>query len=146
MYVLPALPPAEENDRSRSESSEEEEEEEEEKESEEMDSFSIYQLSGDFSQYQLAGLLQRNKLNQRLESVEKEMSQRSAGSAPQLYQQEGDEQDHSVESRRLVSEDNSHYILIKALQRVNLSLKTSLQLLPGLGSPVRLQKTGSGQA
>ncbi|KAG7222361.1 hypothetical protein INR49_016316 [Caranx melampygus] len=119
MYVLPALPPAEENDRSRSESSEEEEEEEEEKESEEMDSFSIYQdelydnpnsvdinseefaclppemkheilkdmkefskrrrtmyqkppeLSGDFSQYQLAGLLQRNNLNQRLESSAK---------------------------------------------------------------------------
>jgi len=40
------------------------------------------------------------------------MSQRSAGSALQLCQQDGDEQSHSVESRRLVSEDYSHYILI----------------------------------
>lgn len=69
--------------------------------------------SGDFSQYQLAGLLQRNRLNQRLEGVEKEMSQRSAGSAPQLGQHHDDLQNHSVESNRLVSEDHSHYILIK---------------------------------
>ncbi|MEQ2188298.1 hypothetical protein GOODEAATRI_013558, partial [Goodea atripinnis] len=72
--------------------------------------------SGDFSQYQLAGLLQRNRLNQRLEGVEKEMSQRSAGSAPHLGQQDGDQQYRSVESNRLVSEDHSHYILIKESQ------------------------------
>lgn len=41
------------------------------------------------------------------------MSQQSAGAAPQLYQQDGDQQSHSVESQRLVSEDHSHYILIK---------------------------------
>ncbi len=41
------------------------------------------------------------------------MSQRSAGSAPELYQQDGDEQSRNVESHRLVSEDHSHYILIK---------------------------------
>ncbi|KAK2853897.1 hypothetical protein Q5P01_006558 [Channa striata] len=69
--------------------------------------------SGDFSQYQLAGLLQRNHLNQRLEGVEKEMSEQSAGSAPQIFQQDGDQQSHSVESRRLLSEDHSHYILVK---------------------------------
>lgn len=71
-----------------------------------------FQGSGDFSQYQLAGLLQRNHLNQRLEGVEKEMSQRSAGSASQLYNEDG-EKSHNVESQRLVSEDHSHYILIK---------------------------------
>ncbi|KAI4830820.1 hypothetical protein KUCAC02_002427 [Chaenocephalus aceratus] len=43
----------------------------------------------DFSQYQLAGLLQRNHLNQRLRGVESEMCQLSAGSAPQLFQQDG---------------------------------------------------------
>uniref|UniRef100_A0A665TMM5 Excision repair cross-complementation group 5 n=1 Tax=Echeneis naucrates TaxID=173247 RepID=A0A665TMM5_ECHNA len=75
------------------------------------------QLSGDFSQYQLAGLLQRNQLNQRLEKVEKEMSQQSAGSAPQLYQKDGDQENHSVESHRLVSEDHSHYILIKGFTK-----------------------------
>lgn len=66
------------------------------------------QRSGDFSQYQLAGLLQRNNLNQRLEGVEKEMSQRSCGAAEEEYGQE-----HNVESRRLISEDSSHYILVK---------------------------------
>ncbi|KAK2920070.1 DNA excision repair protein ERCC-5 homolog isoform X1 [Channa argus] len=69
--------------------------------------------SGDFSQYQLAGLLQRNQLNQRLEGVEKEMSEQRVGSAPQLFQQDGDQHSHSVESHRLLSEDHSHYILIK---------------------------------
>uniref|UniRef100_A0A1A7WVM1 Excision repair cross-complementing rodent repair deficiency, complementation group 5 (Xeroderma pigmentosum, complementation group G (Cockayne syndrome)) n=1 Tax=Iconisemion striatum TaxID=60296 RepID=A0A1A7WVM1_9TELE len=71
------------------------------------------ECSGEFSQYQLAGLLQRNRLNQRLEGVEKEMSQRSAGGAPQLCPDDGDEQSRSIEANRLVSEDNSHYILIK---------------------------------
>lgn len=52
-------------------------------------------------------------LNQRLGKVEKEMSERSAGSAPQVYEQDGEQKTHSVESNRLVSEDNSHYILIK---------------------------------
>ncbi|KAL6112926.1 ercc5 [Pungitius sinensis] len=73
--------------------------------------------SGEFSNYQLAGLLQRNHLNQRLRGVEKEMSQQSAGSAPQLGQRDGDEQGQSVESQRLVSEDCSHYILIKGSKK-----------------------------
>ncbi|XP_029953206.1 DNA repair protein complementing XP-G cells [Salarias fasciatus] len=159
MYVLPALPPAEEKDKY---SSEEEEEAEEPSQWEETgSSFHSYERelyenpnsvdinseefsslppemkheilkdmkefckrrrtmfqkppehSGDFSQYQLAGLLQRNRLNQRLEGVEKEMSQQSAGGAPQLCQDDGDQQSRSVESHRLVSEDHSHYILIK---------------------------------
>lgn len=41
------------------------------------------------------------------------MSQRIASSAPQLYGQDGEQQSHSMESNRLVSEDHSHYILIK---------------------------------
>ncbi|KAK7913279.1 hypothetical protein WMY93_013490 [Mugilogobius chulae] len=130
MYVLPALPVAEEKEKS---SSEEEADESSGDASpntsyqheilKEMKEFSkrrrtMYQKppeqSGDFSQYQLAGLLQRNKLNQRLEGVEKEMSERCAGSAPQIY---GDQQSHNVEAQRLVSEDNSHYILIKGASK-----------------------------
>ncbi|CAJ1049856.1 DNA repair protein complementing XP-G cells [Xyrichtys novacula] len=161
MYILPALPAAEEKVKSSSE-----EEEEDSKEWEESaDSFHMYQgelygdpnsvdinseefaclpsemkheilkemkefckrrrtmyqkppeSSGDFSQYQLAGLLQRNRLNQRLEVVEKEMSQQSAGGAPQLYNEDGDKQNHDVESQRLASEDHSHYILIKGSKK-----------------------------
>ncbi|XP_070820781.1 DNA excision repair protein ERCC-5 homolog [Chaetodon trifascialis] len=178
MYVLPALPAAEEKDKSSSE-----EEEEEEKESEEMfDSYHMYQgevyedpnsvdinseefaslppemkheilkdmkefskrrrtmyhkppeRSGDFSQYQLAGLLQRNHLNQRLEGVEKEMCQRSAGSAPQLYEQDGEQPSHSVESQRLVSEDHSHYILIKGSKKSEAAPESRPAAAPWSGS------------
>uniref|UniRef100_A0A674N2S5 Excision repair cross-complementation group 5 n=1 Tax=Takifugu rubripes TaxID=31033 RepID=A0A674N2S5_TAKRU len=157
MYVLPALPVAEEKNESSSG--------EEDKEWEEMvDNYSTYQgelydnpnsvdinseefaslppemkheilkdmkefskrrrtmyqkppqNSGDFSQYQLTGLLQRNLLNQRLGKVEKEMCERSAGSAPQVYEQDSEQKSHSIESNRLVSEDHSHYILIKGFQ------------------------------
>ncbi|XP_043095415.1 DNA excision repair protein ERCC-5 homolog [Puntigrus tetrazona] len=58
--------------------------------------------SGEFSRYQLAGLLQRNSLNQRLEGVEQEMNQ-SRG--------------QHTEIRRLASEDSSHYILIRGSQK-----------------------------
>ncbi|MCJ8747814.1 hypothetical protein PDJAM_G00157870 [Pangasius djambal] len=70
--------------------------------------------SGDFSQYQLAGLLQRNNLNQRLEGVEKEMSQHRCGPVQEEY---GQGEEHNVESRRLISEDSSHYILVKGSQK-----------------------------
>ncbi|KAG1939254.1 5'-3' exonuclease family protein [Pimephales promelas] len=65
--------------------------------------------SGEFSQYQLAGLLQRNKLNQRLEGVQKEMNPAPSSSGPEEREVRG----QHVETRRLVSEDSSHYILIK---------------------------------
>ncbi|XP_022623514.1 DNA repair protein complementing XP-G cells [Seriola dumerili] len=181
VYVLPALPPAEEKDESRSDAWESSEEEHDKK-SEEMDSYNIYQgelyedpnsvdinseefaslppemkheilkdmkefskrrrtmyqkppeLSGDFSQYQLAGLLHRNHLNQRLESVQKEMSQRSAGGAPQLCQQDGDQQERSVESHRLVSEDHSHYILIKSSTKTKTAPESEPAAAPWSGS------------
>ncbi|CAK6965899.1 DNA excision repair protein ERCC-5 [Scomber scombrus] len=171
MYVLPALPPAEEKDKSSSEESEEK-----------FDSYHMYQgemcedpnsmdinseefanlppemkheilkdmkefskrrrtmihkppeCSGDFSQYQLAGLLQRNQLNQRLVSVEKEMNQRSAGCAPQLYEQDGDQQSHNIESHRLVSEDNSHYILIKGSKKSEKAPESQPAAAPWSGS------------
>ncbi|XP_057187691.1 DNA excision repair protein ERCC-5 homolog isoform X1 [Triplophysa rosa] len=72
------------------------------------------ECSSEFSQYQLAGLLHRNNLNQRLEGVEQEMSHHSSGGVEQQYGK-GKQQD--VEVRRLVSEDSSHYILIKGSQK-----------------------------
>ncbi|XP_045072265.1 DNA excision repair protein ERCC-5-like, partial [Coregonus clupeaformis] len=94
--------------------------------------------SGDFSQYQLAGLLQRNELNARLVGVEREMSNRSAGNAPgvELYNQgEG----HSVETRRLLSEDSTHYILIKGPKKTDNSERVpDIQpaASPWLGGPL----------
>uniref|UniRef100_A0A8C7KI03 Excision repair cross-complementation group 5 n=1 Tax=Oncorhynchus kisutch TaxID=8019 RepID=A0A8C7KI03_ONCKI len=104
--------------------------------------------SGDFSQYQLAGLLQRNKLNVRLEGVEREMSNRSAGNAPgvELYNQgEG----HSVETRRLLSEDSTHYILIKGPKKTDNSERVpDIQpaASPWLGGPLSGRvRTGGGE-
>ncbi|KAJ8253234.1 hypothetical protein GJAV_G00210570 [Gymnothorax javanicus] len=74
------------------------------------------EMSKEFSQYQLAGLLRRNQLNHRIESVEKEMNQRSSAGVAEEYKEEVG-QEHSVETRRLVSEDSSHYILIKGSKK-----------------------------
>ncbi|XDV14406.1 hypothetical protein PO909_014667 [Leuciscus waleckii] len=69
--------------------------------------------SGEFSQYQLAGLLQRNKLNQRLEGVQKEMNHTMNPTGSEEREGKG----QHVETRRLVSEDSAHYVLIKGSQK-----------------------------
>uniref|UniRef100_A0A8C5KTV9 DNA excision repair protein ERCC-5 n=1 Tax=Jaculus jaculus TaxID=51337 RepID=A0A8C5KTV9_JACJA len=71
--------------------------------------------SNDFSQYQLQGLLKKNYLNQHIENVQKEMNQLSSGQLRRQLEEEGGFL-KEVESRRVVSEDTSHYILIKGIQ------------------------------
>uniref|UniRef100_H0XGV5 XPG N-terminal domain-containing protein n=1 Tax=Otolemur garnettii TaxID=30611 RepID=H0XGV5_OTOGA len=71
--------------------------------------------SNDFSQYQLKGLLKKNYLNQHIEQVQKEMNQQHSGPIQRQYEDEGGFL-KEVESRRVVSEDTSHYILIKGIQ------------------------------
>lgn len=70
------------------------------------------QESNDFSQYQLKGLLKKNYLNQHIENVQKEMNQQHSGQIQRQYEDEGGFL-KEVESRRVVSEDTLHYILIK---------------------------------
>ncbi|XP_054430343.1 basic immunoglobulin-like variable motif-containing protein isoform X1 [Pteronotus mesoamericanus] len=71
--------------------------------------------SNDFSQYQLKGLLKKNYLNKHIENVQKEMNQQHSGQIQRQYEDEGGFL-KEVESRRVVSEDTSHYILIKGIQ------------------------------
>ncbi|XP_063806834.1 DNA excision repair protein ERCC-5 [Pseudophryne corroboree] len=71
--------------------------------------------SNDFSQYQLKGLLKKNNLNRCLNNVRKEMTQQYTGEVTAQFETEGGFM-KDVESRRLVSEDTSHYILIKGIQ------------------------------
>ncbi|KYO39401.1 DNA repair protein complementing XP-G cells isoform B [Alligator mississippiensis] len=71
--------------------------------------------STDFSQYQLRGLLKKNSLNRHIEHVEKEMSQQHSGEIQTQYENEGGFV-KEVETKRVVSEDTSHYILIKGIQ------------------------------
>ncbi|XP_037655624.1 DNA repair protein complementing XP-G cells isoform X2 [Choloepus didactylus] len=76
--------------------------------------------SNDFSQYQLKGLLKKNYLNQHIENVQKEMNQQHSGQIQRQYEDEGGFL-KEVESRRVVSEDTSHYILIKGIQAKNVA-------------------------
>ncbi|XP_051882530.1 DNA excision repair protein ERCC-5 [Pristis pectinata] len=76
------------------------------------------QESADFSQYQLSGLLKRNRLNQHIEGVQKEMNKQYCGEVQMDCNNEGGFF-KDMETRRLVSEDASHYILIKGIQSNN---------------------------
>ncbi|KAG8586464.1 hypothetical protein GDO81_005386 [Engystomops pustulosus] len=71
--------------------------------------------SNDFSQYQLKGLLKKNNLNKCLYNVRKEMNQQYTGEVQAQFETEGGFM-KEVETRRLVSEDASHYILIKGIK------------------------------
>ncbi|XP_068038669.1 DNA excision repair protein ERCC-5 [Anomalospiza imberbis] len=71
--------------------------------------------SNDFSQYQIRGLLKKSNLNRCIENVQKEMSQQHSGEIQTQYENEGGFV-KEVESRRVVSEETSHYILIKGIQ------------------------------
>ncbi|NXI16081.1 ERCC5 protein, partial [Irena cyanogastra] len=71
--------------------------------------------SNEFSQYQLRGLLKKSNLNRCIENVQKEMNQQHSGEIQTQYENEGGFV-KEVESRRVVSEETSHYILIKGIQ------------------------------
>lgn len=88
------------------------------------------QQSTDFSQYQLSGLLKRNRLNQHIQGVQKEMNKQYCGEIQMDCDNEGGFI-KDMETRRLVSEDASHYILIKGVQLKNSEdAKTNEQNLP----------------
>ncbi|CAL8404077.1 unnamed protein product [Boreogadus saida] len=95
------------------------------------------ECSRDFSQYQLEGLLQRKHLNHRLVEVEREMNQNSAGAGPQLYRdQDPSNQNQTIETRRLLSEDSTHYILIKGGQKKAKVPDNQPAALPWSGGPL----------
>ncbi|NWW26296.1 ERCC5 protein, partial [Falcunculus frontatus] len=77
--------------------------------------FFFFEDSDDFSQYQLRGLLKKSNLNRCIENVQKEMNQQHSGEIQTQYENEGGFV-KEVESRRVVSEETSHYILIKGIQ------------------------------
>ncbi|GAB0179163.1 DNA repair protein complementing XP-G cells-like [Grus japonensis] len=66
-------------------------------------------------EYQLRGLLKKSSLNRCIENVQKELNQQHSGEIQTQYENEGGFV-KEVESRKVVSEDTSHYILIKGIQ------------------------------
>nr|KAG5687775.1 hypothetical protein BaRGS_025669 [Batillaria attramentaria] len=71
--------------------------------------------SEDFSSFQLKKLIKQSKLSGKIESLRKEMNERASGDI--TYALGDDYYGEVVEARRVVSEDASHYILIKGLTR-----------------------------
>ncbi|NXI85774.1 ERCC5 protein, partial [Rhipidura dahli] len=90
--------------------------------------------SNDFSQYQLRGLLKKSNLNRCIENVQKEMNQQHSGEIQTQYENEGGFV-KEVESRRVVSEETSHYILIKGIQAKE-AMSRDLETTPGPSSKV----------
>ncbi|NXX45093.1 ERCC5 protein, partial [Tricholaema leucomelas] len=78
--------------------------------------------SNDFSQYQLRGLLKKSSLNRCIENVQKELNQQHSGEIQTQYENEGGFV-KEVESRKVVSEDTSHYILIKGMSGLDFTEK-----------------------
>ncbi|KAM8977474.1 DNA excision repair protein ERCC-5 homolog [Pelodytes ibericus] len=83
--------------------------------------------SSDFSKYQLRGLLKKNNLNKCIQNVRNEMSQQYSGEIQAQFETEGGFM-KEVETRRLVSEDTSHYILIKGIQKKTEDKKENLSV------------------
>ncbi|NXC02387.1 ERCC5 protein, partial [Orthonyx spaldingii] len=104
--------------------------------------------SNDFSQYQLRGLLKKNNLNRCIENVQKEMNQQHSGEIQTQYENEGGFV-KEVESRRVVSEETSHYILIKGIQAKE-ALSRDLETTAGPSSKMHelteLNKTNESPA
>ncbi|KAM6446842.1 DNA excision repair protein ERCC-5 isoform 1-T2 [Liasis olivaceus] len=71
--------------------------------------------SSDFSQYQLKGLLKKSSLNRHIEKVQKEMNEQHSGQIQHQYEEDGGFL-KELETRRVVSEDTSHYVLLKGTQ------------------------------
>ncbi|XP_043849080.1 DNA excision repair protein ERCC-5 isoform X2 [Dromiciops gliroides] len=85
--------------------------------------------SNDFSAYQLQGLLKKNNLNRHIENVQKEMNQQHSGEIQRQYENEGGFM-KVVESRKVISEDTSHYILIKGSQAKKAEEMDTKSVLP----------------
>ncbi|XP_069735437.1 DNA excision repair protein ERCC-5 [Phaenicophaeus curvirostris] len=90
--------------------------------------------SDDFSQYQLRGLLKKSSLSRCIENVQKELNQQHSGEIQTQYENEGGFV-KEVESRKVVSEDASHYILIKGIQAKETTSK-DLETTPGPSSKI----------
>ncbi|XP_033928772.1 DNA excision repair protein ERCC-5 isoform X2 [Melopsittacus undulatus] len=88
--------------------------------------------SNAFSQYQLRGLLKKSSLSRCIENVQKELSQQQTGEIQTQYENEGGFV-KEVEYRKVVSEDTSHYILIKGI-KANEATSQDLEAIAGPSS------------
>lgn len=85
--------------------------------SDSFNSIISFKESDDFSQYQLKGLLKKSSLNRHIEKVQKEMNEQHSGQIQHQYEEDGGFL-KELETRRVVSEDTSHYILLKGIKGI----------------------------
>ena len=77
----------------------------------------FFQQAGNFSSFQLEGVLKRGKLNQRLDELRKEMNNRNSGELAGVAPRDSVDKNAAVKSQKILSEDSAHYILIKNNER-----------------------------
>ena len=77
------------------------------------DPASLPSVAGDFSSYQLSRLMQRSKLNRRLEDVRKSL--RAGETAQEIIGGQSGSTSCEVEASRIMSSDSTHYILVKGV-------------------------------
>ena len=65
------------------------------------------QESKEFSTYQLSSLMQRSKLTRQIDNVRRQLNTSDSGDIQDMFDLQ------SLESRRVVSEDDTHYLLLK---------------------------------
>nr|XP_033806539.1 DNA repair protein complementing XP-G cells-like isoform X2 [Geotrypetes seraphini] len=89
--------------------------------------------SNDFSRYQLKGLLKKNSFNMHIQNVQREMNEQYSEEVQTQYEHKGSVL-KDVETRRLVSEEASHYILIKGVK----TRKADAEEMSSISPPSRL--------
>ena len=78
--------------------------------------FDYFQESTEFSNYQLAKIMKQSKLSKKIVNVQNEMNKRNTVEIAASVSSNAE--NTVVESRRVVSDDTSHYILIKGLAKL----------------------------
>lgn len=73
----------------------------------------LSQQAGDFSSFQLVGVLKRGKMNQRLDELRRDMNSKNSGDLAGVAPDDSLGENSAVKSQKILSEDSAHYILLK---------------------------------
>ena len=85
----------------------------------------FFRDSDDFSNYQMAKLMKQSKLTRKLDAVRKEINTRHTGDVSAGFAQASTASE--IVTRKVVSDDRSHYILIKGLSKFDQTSTTDVE-------------------
>lgn len=78
-----------------------------------MNKHDMPRQAGDFSSFQLVGVLKRGKMNQRLDELRRDMNSKNSGDLAGVAPDDSLGENSAVKSQKILSEDSAHYILLK---------------------------------